>query len=71
MEHWMVVSTELQGKLENLQTELDRYKRFYAEVAKLTLRHDVLEDNAVVYPSKLGPLLETIDPLWYRKVKDQ
>ena len=71
MHDWMVTSTELQGKLENALAELDRYKRFYTEVAKLTLRHDVLKDNAVVYPSKLGPVLETIDPLWYRKIGNQ
>jgi hypothetical protein len=46
---------------------------FYHTVAGLTLNHDSLSDHdhnvdiAVVYPSKLGPALEKVDPEWWRK----
>lgn len=39
--------------------------RFYRTVAEMTVNHDVLGDSAVVYPSKLGPELEKINPRWY------
>jgi hypothetical protein len=39
---------------------------FYRTVAQMTFNHDVLEDYAVVYPSKLGEELEKVDPEWYK-----
>lgn len=64
--------------------EFIKLREFYKQVALLTLNHDVLYlekqeevvdggvilsgGAAVVYPSKLGPLLEKIDPEWYMKV---
>lgn len=44
----------------------DKLKKMYVEVCKLTKNHDVLNDTAVVYPSKLGPVLEKVDDEWYR-----
>ena len=41
-------------------------EEFFRRVSVLTVDHDVLDDNAVVYPSKLGPLLEKVDPQWYK-----
>lgn len=46
--------------------DYDRYTAFFAEVATLTSRHDVLGDDAVVYPSKLGEALSKIDPEWWK-----
>jgi hypothetical protein len=43
-----------------------KLKDFYKEVCKLTLHHDILNDSAVVYPSKLGPMLEKVDQQWYK-----
>jgi hypothetical protein len=49
---------------------------FYNAVAYLTLHHDVLGgevgdkvlgETAVVYPSKLGPLLEAVDKEWWKR----
>ena len=40
-------------------------KEMYREVCDLTLNHDVLNDTAVVYPSKLGPVLEKVNKEWY------
>lgn len=47
--------------------ELEKLRRFFRAVGQLTLNHDVLGNSAVVYPRKLGPLLEEIDPKWYLK----
>jgi len=73
MTDWMVVASDTQARLEDLQTQHDRLRAFYDSVAALTLRHDVIEcvdgnEYASVAPSRLGPLLETVDPEWYRKV---
>jgi len=43
-----------------------KLKEMYKEVCSLTVNHDVLNDNAVVYPSKLGPVLEKVDKYWYK-----
>jgi hypothetical protein len=51
-------------------TDADRLvklERFYREVARLTLNHDVLADHAVVFPSKLGPVLEEVDKEWWKQ----
>jgi len=42
-----------------------RLQRFYSEVSDLTVNHDVLNDNAVVYPSKLGVALGKVNPDWH------
>jgi len=42
-----------------------KLKEMYKDVCGLTVNHDVLDDNAVVYPSKLGPVLEKVNPNWY------
>ena len=42
---------------------------FYEAVARLTLNHDVCGDHAVVFPSKLGPELEKVDPEWWKPKK--
>ena len=43
-----------------------KLKEMYKEVCSLTVNHDVLNDTAVVYPSKLGPVLEKVDQYWYK-----
>lgn len=43
----------------------EKLKEMYKEVCELTANHDVLNDNAVVYPSKLGTVLEKVDSQWY------
>lgn len=43
----------------------DKLKKMYREVCDLTLNHDVIDDHAVVYPSKLGPVLEKVNKEWY------
>jgi len=45
-----------------------KLKEFYQEVCDLTINHDVLNDHAVVYPDKLGPVLEKIDRKWYMNI---
>ena len=45
-----------------------KLKDMYLEVCDLTINHDVINDHAVVYPSKLGPVLEKIDKKWYMNV---
>jgi len=45
-----------------------KLKDMYLEVCDLTINHDVINDHAVVYPSKLGPVLEKIDRKWYMNV---
>jgi hypothetical protein len=44
----------------------EKLKTMYFEVCQLTLNHDVLNDTAVVYPNKLGPILEKVDKEWYK-----
>jgi len=41
-----------------------RLQRFFSEVKELTINHDVLDDNAVVYPRDLGDALSRVDPNW-------
>ena len=43
-----------------------KLKEMYKQVCDLTVNHDVLNDNAVVYPSILGPILEKVDQYWYK-----
>lgn len=62
-----------------------KLKRFYLEVAELTVKHDVIrrysaqkdaegiddpeETFAVVYPSKLSKVLTKINKTWYKGQK--
>lgn len=41
-----------------------KLQRFFSEVRELTINHDVLDDNAVVYPRDLGDALSRVDPHW-------
>lgn len=43
-----------------------KLKVLYEEIRELTMNHDVLYENAVVYPSKLGTVLEKVDSQWYK-----
>ena len=40
---------------------------FFKEVVELTVNHDVLNDHAVVYPSRLGEALAKVDPEWWKQ----
>jgi hypothetical protein len=52
--------------ISNEEAQLfEKLKLMYFEVCQLTLNHDVINDTAVVYPNKLGPVLEKIDDEWY------
>ena len=52
--------------ISNEEAQLfQKLKDFYWEVCNLTVNHDVENDCAVVYPSKLGPILEKINKEWY------
>lgn len=52
--------------ISNEEAQLfNKLKEMYKEVCNLTVNHDVLEDCAVVYPDKLGPVLEKVNPSWY------
>jgi hypothetical protein len=59
--------------------DYDKLVAFFKEVASLTSNHDGIHfqvmngreeqisyDVAVVYPSKLGPALEKVDPEWWK-----
>ena len=43
-----------------------KLQRFFSEVKELTINHDVLDDNAVVYPRDLGDALSRVDNEWYK-----
>jgi hypothetical protein len=45
-----------------------KLKEFYQEVCDLTINHDVLNDHGVVYPNKLGNILEKVNKEWYKQV---
>lgn len=54
--------------ITNEEMELfEKLKVFFKDVAHLTMNHQVLEDNAVVFPSDLGPVLEKVDKEWWRQ----
>ena len=42
-----------------------KLQRFFSEVKELTINHDVLDDNAVVYPRDLGEALSRVDDNWF------
>jgi hypothetical protein len=62
-QYWMKLRRD---DIQKLEKEVEKLRSFYKEVAWRTSNHDVLEDCAVVYPDKLGPILEKIDPEWWR-----
>jgi hypothetical protein len=39
---------------------LEKLERFFKEVAYLTVHHEVIADNAVVFPSALGEALSRV-----------
>ena len=45
-----------------------KLEKLFREVARLTSRHRVFGDSAVVYPSDLGKALEKVDPDWWKTV---
>ena len=47
---------------------LEKLERFFKEVAYLTVHHEVIADNAVVFPSALGEALSRVDSDWYHKI---
>lgn len=60
--------------LKSTSDRLAKLEAFFEAVSKLTLQHDSISwydgdgyehDYAVVFPSKLGPELEKVDPAWY------
>jgi len=57
------------NELDQLKSENAKLKKFFRDVAHLTINHDVLSDSAVVYPSRLGPVLEDVDPQWWTHVR--
>ncbi len=55
--------------ISNEEAQLfEKLKTMYYEVCQLTLNHDVLNDTAVVYPNKLGPVLEKVNDQWYKNI---
>lgn len=60
------VGNQVMLKLGKAEKRLAVLEQFFKEVSILTLKHDVLSDSAVVYPSKLCPVLEKVDPEWWR-----
>jgi len=73
--YWLHKSLAHEADLDVARNKLYRLEKFYQEVARLTLNHDVIRavdgnEYASVAPSNLGPLLEEIDPKWYANVKD-
>jgi len=67
--NWFWTTEILMAKIEPTISgdEMTKLRIFYQEIAELTINHDVVDDNAVVYPSKLGKALSKIDPEWWRK----
>ncbi len=50
-----------------MSDRLTLLETFFKEVVTLTLHHDVIDDNAVVYPNKLELALKKVDPEWWRQ----
>ena len=69
---WLNSALANEAELDNARQEIWKLKKFFLAVADLTLHHEVAynehgEEVASVSPRKLGELLETIDPNWYKK----
>jgi hypothetical protein len=47
--------------------DVEKLEAFFKEVAKLTLDHDVVDDHAVIYASRLGAALEKVDFEWWKQ----
>jgi len=45
----------------------EKLEQFFTEVANLTVDHEVIAGEAVVYPSALGKALSRVDPDWHHK----
>ena len=74
--YWINKALAHEADLDVTRNRMYRLETFYKAVANLTLNHDVIacidgNEYASVAPSKLGPLLETIDPKWYDLNKEQ
>lgn len=48
-----------------VEKELETLRAFYTSVVKLTVNHDCIDDNAVVYPRDLDKELSEVNPNWY------
>jgi len=73
--YWIHKSLAHEADLDVTRNRLYKLETFYKAVAQLTLNHDVIrsidgDEHASVAPSKLGPLLEEIDPKWYANIKE-
>jgi len=55
-------------KKKQIKYDVEKLEAFFKEVAKLTLDHDVLDDHAVIYASKLGAALEKVDFEWWKSI---
>lgn len=69
---WLSAALSNEAELDNARQEIWKLKKFFLAVSDLTLHHEVAynehgEEVASVSPRKLGELLETIDPNWYKK----
>lgn len=71
MNDWLYETASTRAQLDDVITELEKYKQFFRDVAHATVNHDVIgnetDDNeqASVSPAKLAKFLEAIDPKWY------
>jgi len=71
MNDWLYEAASTRAQLDDVITELEKYKQFLRDVAHATVNHDVIgneaDDNeqASVSPAKLAKFLEAIDPKWY------
>ena len=45
----------------------EKLEQFFTEVANLTVDHEVIAGEAVVYPSALAKALSRVDPDWHHK----
>ena len=45
-------------------------EQFFKEIAELTIDHNILSGNAIVFADKLGNALEKVDKEWWKKVLD-
>lgn len=48
----------------------EKLERFFKEVADLTVNHEVIAGEAIVYPSALGEALSRVDPDWCQNTVD-
>lgn len=48
------------------KSKQQRLNDFFDEVVNLTINHNVLHNNAVIYANRLGAALEKVDPDWWK-----